>query len=48
VLESSVLFTIAGQRHVYHMRASAEHDVEAWLTDINRSAIWDMVLTRDS
>eukprot|EP00286_Rhodomonas_abbreviata_P012023 CAMPEP_0181331470 /NCGR_PEP_ID=MMETSP1101-20121128/24517_1 /TAXON_ID=46948 /ORGANISM="Rhodomonas abbreviata, Strain Caron Lab Isolate" /LENGTH=312 /DNA_ID=CAMNT_0023440929 /DNA_START=63 /DNA_END=997 /DNA_ORIENTATION=+ len=43
-LESSALFTIQGQRHVYLLRTSAEHEVEQWLGDINRSAIWDMVL----
>lgn len=43
-LESSALFTISGQRHVYVIRANSEEVVEGWLNDINKSAIWDMVL----
>ena len=43
-LESSALYTIHGHKHKMLIRTAADEDVQPWVSDINESAIWDMVL----
>ena len=43
-LESSALYTVHGHKHRMLFRTAAEEDVQPWVSDINESAIWDMVL----
>ena len=43
-LESSALYTVHGHKHRMLFRTAAEDDVQPWVSDINESAIWDMVL----
>ena len=43
-VQSSALFSVHGQKHNILVRTPAVEDVQAWVDDVNQSAIWDMVL----